>query len=223
MIESLQNPLIVQDRPAHAARARVFSQKNERTAGSMPVWGQEKTVRQEITARLSSVSEAASSNALSYAPSEQKLPVSEKPFGFWDLVDMVNPLQHIPVVSHLYRSLTGDEIKPAGKIIGGTLYGGMAGAAASITNAIIEEETGRDITGNAMAFIFDGEKPHFKEKSPETRLAEASSNEDILMDLPGNVLSFVDLGEGKRMVYEKVAAANGRTAGFITRNFVQTA
>lgn len=34
-------------------------------------------------------------------------------FGLNDFIDTINPLQHIPVVSTLYRSLTGDQITPA--------------------------------------------------------------------------------------------------------------
>jgi hypothetical protein len=30
---------------------------------------------------------------------------------FWDFVDIVNPLQHIPVVNTIYRELTGDTVK----------------------------------------------------------------------------------------------------------------
>ena len=33
-------------------------------------------------------------------------------FTFSDLMDIINPLQHIPVVSSIYRSLSGDEIDP---------------------------------------------------------------------------------------------------------------
>ena len=31
---------------------------------------------------------------------------------------MINPLQHIPVVSYLYRQFTGDSIRPIGQIVG---------------------------------------------------------------------------------------------------------
>ncbi len=27
---------------------------------------------------------------------------------FWDFVDIVNPLQHVPVINTIYRELTGD-------------------------------------------------------------------------------------------------------------------
>lgn len=35
---------------------------------------------------------------------------SESPFDLTDLLDVVNPLQHIPGVNLLYRELTGDTI-----------------------------------------------------------------------------------------------------------------
>src|SRR4051812_37075024 len=42
----------------------------------------------------------------------------KKDFGFGDLVDIVNPLQHIPIVSTLSRHWTGDQIGPAPRVIG---------------------------------------------------------------------------------------------------------
>src|SRR4051812_22998827 len=38
-------------------------------------------------------------------------------FGFGDLVDIVNPLKHIPIFSPLYRHWTGDQIGPAPRVI----------------------------------------------------------------------------------------------------------
>lgn len=38
---------------------------------------------------------------------------------FWDFLDIINPLQHIPVISTIYRQITGDEIGAAAKVIGG--------------------------------------------------------------------------------------------------------
>lgn len=48
--------------------------------------------------------------------------------GFKDILDIVNPLHHIPVIGHFYRKITGDTIHPAIKIAGGTLFGGPIGA-----------------------------------------------------------------------------------------------
>ena len=33
----------------------------------------------------------------------------EDGFDFWDVLDVINPLQHIPFVNTLYREMTGDE------------------------------------------------------------------------------------------------------------------
>ncbi len=62
--------------------------------------------------------------------------------GFAAFLDVINPLQHIPVVSTLYRELTGDTISPAARIAGGALYGGPIGAGIAIVGAIAEQVTG---------------------------------------------------------------------------------
>lgn len=80
--------------------------------------------------------------------------VPTEEYGFADLIDVINPLQHIPVVSNLYREMTGDEISAPARIIGGYLFGGPIGFVASAANAIIEEATGRDLGEAAMAAVF---------------------------------------------------------------------
>jgi hypothetical protein len=69
---------------------------------------------------------------------------------FWDVVDIINPLQHIPVISTIYREITGDTIKAPAKILGGLLYGGPIGMALATGDAVIEEETGEDVGGHIM-------------------------------------------------------------------------
>ncbi|MEK9660974.1 MAG: hypothetical protein VW644_04435, partial [Alphaproteobacteria bacterium] len=61
------------------------------------------------------------------------------------VLDIVNPLQHLPVVSTLYRSITGDEIGAPARVIGGALFGGPLGAAGAVVNLAVEDATGRDI------------------------------------------------------------------------------
>ncbi len=72
---------------------------------------------------------------------------------FWDLVDVVNPMQHIPVIATIYRDITDDEIKPAAKIAGGTLFGGVLGFASSLVDSMIEEASGQDIGETALAAV----------------------------------------------------------------------
>src|SRR6516164_9237091 len=64
---------------------------------------------------------------------------------FHNLLEIVNPLQHLPVVSTLYRNLTGDKINTFDKIAGDTLYGGPIGFAGSVADTIFEKVTGKDV------------------------------------------------------------------------------
>ena len=73
-----------------------------------------------------------------------------EPFGkdgisFFDFLDIINPLQHIPLVATLYRKITGDEIDPASRLAGSALYGGPLGAVTSLIDIVIELNTGKDI------------------------------------------------------------------------------
>lgn len=76
-------------------------------------------------------------------------------FTFADLLDFINPLQHIPVVSTIYRSLTGDEIGNAARIVGGAALGGVGGAVTSVIDAAVEIATGTDIGAHVLGFIKD--------------------------------------------------------------------
>lgn len=87
--------------------------------------------------------------------------VSDASMSFGDFLDMINPLQHIPVVSSVYRAITGDSIHPVSRIAGDILYGGAFGAAtavmsgiSAIGDSVMEAETGKDVTGTVMASLF---------------------------------------------------------------------
>lgn len=71
-----------------------------------------------------------------------------------DVVDIVNPLQHIPIVSSVYRYVTGDEISPGAQLAGGSIYGGPIGFASSLANVIMKDQTGDDIGGTALTALF---------------------------------------------------------------------
>ena len=95
-----------------------------------------------------------------------------------EFIDIINPLQHIPLVASLYRSLTGDEISGSARIMGDTLYGGPLGLVSGIANAITEEVTGRDIAGTALAALTGGgEETLPGEIAPGVMLAQAAAEE----------------------------------------------
>ncbi len=91
----------------------------------------------------------------------------EDGFGFDDFLDIINPLQHIPVVSTLYREFTGDELSPGARVIGGGIFGGGIGLATSVVNSAIEMGTGKDIGDHVLAM--------FKDEAPEDGTAIAST------------------------------------------------
>ncbi len=149
----------------------IYLVKNERMGGFVPSWDAPKNVPKQ-----NNFEEALSS----YSPLPEKIeikPTSDKDkFGFLDMVDMVNPLQHIPFVNMAYRSITGDEIRPISKVIGGGIFGGAVGAASSMVSVIIEDATGKDIVDNITSLATndksDKEKPQEYQAYEKMQLAQ---------------------------------------------------
>ena len=95
------------------------------------------------------------------APHTPQTSAARRGDGFWgkeglsfaNLLDIVNPLQHSPVVGSLYRAVTGDRISPGARIAGGTLFGGPIGLAAAVANLVVEDAAGLDIGKTAIAMV----------------------------------------------------------------------
>jgi hypothetical protein len=107
-------------------------------------------------------------------------------FSFHDLVSIVNPLQHFPIVSTLYRKFTGDTIKPLEHIAGDTLYGGWMGLVSSVANLVFEKSTGKDFGDTVLAFL-DGDKdaaptPFEAPVQPASIAANVSLRTDVTSD-----------------------------------------
>ncbi len=159
------------------ARNEVFRMQksgDDRINGSIPVWGSPQTPEEEITANLATSAKGAKDPSFATALAETAPDAGttkDESFGFLDIVDMVNPLQHIPLVSTAYREITGDTIKPISRIIGGAAYGGFIGAAAGAANAVVEYETGKDVGENVVAMA-EGQKTH------EAAVATAANTPD---------------------------------------------
>lgn len=77
----------------------------------------------------------------------------EKGFSFDDFLDTINPLQHLPVISTLYRDLTGDQIDPAARIIGGAIFGGPLGAGLALADSVLEEASGATTGAHVMSWL----------------------------------------------------------------------
>ena len=86
-----------------------------------------------IAARLHAMNNPPAANELSSKEKTTSI-FGEDGFTFGDIIDIINPLQHIPIVSSIYRKVTGDVIAPAMEIAGGALFGGPLGAAMSVVS-----------------------------------------------------------------------------------------
>ncbi len=195
--------------------------KNERMGGSVPVWARDLSAAEQVAGRLAEAERTGSvgthglDGTLSYHE-RQAGSRSVEEFTFGDMVDMVNPLHHIPVVGNIYRHISGDDIKPISKIIGGGVFGGAAGAASGLVNVVAEAGTGKDLTENVISFALDEPaRNNNTADHPQQRLDRAArrlaSHDAASADLPGTAIAFADLG-GRREIL-KEAVAEGRTAG----------
>lgn len=99
-------------------------------------------------------------------------------FSFMDFLDIVNPLQHIPIVSSIYRELTGDTINPAARVVGGALFGGPIGAILGGINAVVaSENNGKDIGELAMNKAGFGKGADEKETASTVQTATAKKDD----------------------------------------------
>lgn len=101
----------------------------------------------------------------------------EDGFSFDDLLDIVNPLQHLPVVSTVYREISGDEIRPESRVLGGGLFGGLLGAAASLVDVAVESLSGDSMGGHVMTALFgeDDVAPTSNEDKVQVAAREAAT------------------------------------------------
>jgi len=87
-------------------------------------------------------------------------PAEQSESFFHHILDVINPLQHLPVISTIYRAITGEHIGTVEKIAGDTLYGGLWGAVASIADVAFEAVTGKSVEDTALAWLKDESKPN---------------------------------------------------------------
>lgn len=73
----------------------------------------------------------------------------ERHYSFRDVLESVNPIQHIPVVGHLYRQATGTQLHPIARMAAG-IAGGPVSAASAFANMALESGTGRDLAGHVI-------------------------------------------------------------------------
>lgn len=107
---------------------------------------------------------------------------------FAEFLDIINPLQHIPIVSSIYRAITGDDIGTGPRFIGGVLFGGPIGALAAGVSSLFEEASG-DSIGDHVASLVDD--VFGSDDTPENSALNAPRDEQRdpaqVAQLPANV------------------------------------
>ena len=106
---------------------------------------------------------------------------------FGDFLDMINPLQHIPVVSSVYRAATGDSINPVSRIAGDALYGGIFGLASAgigALGAIGDEAIAAANDGQSASMMVASLFKGISEDTSSTQLADAPVPAEAAPDAP---------------------------------------
>lgn len=112
-------------------------------------------------------------------PSGPETGGTDESLGFADFIDIINPLQHLPVIGTLYRELTGDTMSETARMAGGVVWGGPAGLVGALANTITERESGGDLGATALAMArggVAGDDPAAPAADPATALASAPTS-----------------------------------------------
>ncbi len=152
--------------------------------------------------------------ASAYAPDNHEASLSNKSsdqYALSDVVDIVNPLHHLPLVSMVYRNVTGDDIHPMSQIIGGALYGGPVGAVTGTANAISKVQTGKNIGDHLF-------------EASGLKNVRKSQNADFKNGIHKEEVEFFDSHVAKQKNIKKTIEAYEQTLAFaaIERNNSQT-
>ncbi len=108
------------------------------------------------------------------------VPTTDDDLSVDDLVDLLNPLQHIPIIGTIYRAVTGDAIKPDVQVAGSLLFGLATGsillsAASGIASAIFEQSTGEEPTVQVARALFGDEDTVQLAAAETTAIEEADA------------------------------------------------
>jgi hypothetical protein len=130
----------------------------------------------------SPVSQTAASTATSTSTASPDTNGNQHESFFHHMLDIVNPLQHLPVIGTIYRAVTGEHIGPVEQIAGDTLYGGLWGAVSSVAEVAFEGITGKSAEDTVLAWFKGG--PDSQLVKPNTQFAQASLPSSDMPALP---------------------------------------
>lgn len=137
----------------------------------------------DVAATLYSAPTAATQAADARVKEAQLPETTEEGFGFDDLIDVINPLQHLPIVGMIYRELTDDRMSPGAAIAGGALYGGVMGLFSSLGNELLRAVTGKDAGETVLSLLQgDSQSEQITVAGDPYRSARAYQTAQVLAD-----------------------------------------
>lgn len=102
---------------------------------------------------------------------------------FQHILDVINPLQHLPIIGTIYRAATGERLDPVEKIAGDALYGGLWGAVTAVADVAFEAITGKSVEDTVMAWFKGGSSSR-----PIATAKLSPSHIEVLQSLPSGEL-----------------------------------
>jgi hypothetical protein len=125
---------------------------------------------------IPSVNNVASLDLMESRPVQAQ--TTEDGFGFDDVLDIINPLQHLPLIGTAYRAITGDEMQAPARLAGGALFGGLFGFLGALGSFAYEEVVGESVDDTIVS-LFGGDA---KAEDRPMRAQNAYSSAQALID-----------------------------------------
>ena len=103
-------------------------------------------------------------------------------FSLADIIDTINPLQHIPIISTIYREITGDQIGHGARMAGDVLFLGPLGGLTAMANILVQESSGQDIGEHALAMFkpaSEGEQIQVASEGAQIQVASNSAKSGV--------------------------------------------
>lgn len=113
------------------------------------------------------------------APPPVARPAADSGLGFDDLVDIVNPLQHIPVIGSIYRAISDDEISPVARVAGGTLFGGVTGFLGAMASELYAAIAGESVEDTVVSLFTPSGRPNGAQGQQAYLTQQSISNDEI--------------------------------------------
>lgn len=108
-------------------------------------------------------------------------------FGWDDALDIINPLQHIPIVAQAYRAISGDQAYGLSQFAGAVPFGPLS-IASAVIDTVVRSETGRDAGTDIAAAILgiDNRTPEEANlhlvTQPSENLATAPAEAEVVQE-----------------------------------------